>query len=958
MATVESSIADLTTATTALLQAVNVQKAVLDAAASTATTQAAAATGGATTVTTALAQAIAARDQAVGAWNASMAPAESLGTINQAIHSGSIVRAIAYDTSRDSDGGAWRKRTSHTTWYNETVNGVWRGQRANEGACRAVSGAAAGDYYQNITDGKFYVLVGGAGQVEVFRGNSREFPALAAVVAEAGRLVIYDLTVIGAPMWRVWRLADLSNLSAYAISCVAAINGELFIGHAAGANINYVGLDRISLIADRGYGYRTNTFSGLNAQAVSPRAACAQADWTQSGSFAGLVNVNVNDLAVAVFPGAPVDAATGLPVPTVAVGTDGGVSVIKHDGAVASDTNPVPAKRVRIVGKDLFTFVQGLSGFICVKRNFCLVTGAVADNFGTNSGGDKLYRHNTGPALFTSPSNNAIIEMARNAFGFGQGLHLLSENLAAPANGMVAKISNAYNTGWMIGDIRGCWLADTVAETITVSDLVTNGDFSAGLAGWAVGVSGTLSIVAGALRVTNSSITAGYAYQALATVAGRTYTLSATRVGGTGVGGINIGTAPGDNSIVSNSTASQFNFIATGATTYLTLHTFSSVTGEYFNFDNISVKLVVADRSVKNNCLALYGGLTKAPVAAGAQLCGWSGWLAANLLEQPYSSNFDPGTGVVCMIAWVKIANNSALSYTFDRRDSSGRRYTLHKLGGSGTMRIHTHDGVSGCSVDNPGLPDNQWSLVVAVRNGASGKVYINDFAPVSGALNAATLSGTDAQLKVGVAYDNSAPFGGSIALARITFTEPTADQVAQMYRDELALFQPGAQCTLAGHSSAVTALGYDEGAAALHVGTSWGRSTIRGLVRFDSEATTVGSITALSGSQGAILQGGAAGGRFYQPALLLRDELNRSVEAARVLGSVPVFFDVDASSGQTAFAAPRGYTVKAVYLAGVLKRAGATKDYTVAYDGYVETVNFAVAPGASAWVSVMCVRS
>ena len=32
-----------------------------------------------------------------------------------------------------------------------------------------------------------------------------------------------------------------------------------------------------------------------------------------------------------VLPNAPIDDTTGLPVPTIAVGTDGGVSVIKDD---------------------------------------------------------------------------------------------------------------------------------------------------------------------------------------------------------------------------------------------------------------------------------------------------------------------------------------------------------------------------------------------------------------------------------------------------------------------------------------------------------------------------------------------------------------------------------------------------------------------------------------------------
>ena len=28
---------------------------------------------------------------------------------------------FVYDTRKDSDGGAWRKRTSHTSWYNEQL---------------------------------------------------------------------------------------------------------------------------------------------------------------------------------------------------------------------------------------------------------------------------------------------------------------------------------------------------------------------------------------------------------------------------------------------------------------------------------------------------------------------------------------------------------------------------------------------------------------------------------------------------------------------------------------------------------------------------------------------------------------------------------------------------------------------------------------------------------------------
>ena len=47
-----------------------------------------------------------------------------------------------------------------------------------------------------------------------------------------------------------------------------------------------------------------------------------------------IVNQKVNDVAMTVLPNAPIDDATGLPVPTIAVATDSGVSVIRDDGTV------------------------------------------------------------------------------------------------------------------------------------------------------------------------------------------------------------------------------------------------------------------------------------------------------------------------------------------------------------------------------------------------------------------------------------------------------------------------------------------------------------------------------------------------------------------------------------------------------------------------------------------------
>jgi hypothetical protein len=65
---------------------------------------------------------------------------------------------------------------------------------------------------------------------------------------------------------------------------------------------------------------------------------------------------------------------------------------------------------------------------------------------------------------------------------------------------------------------------------------------------------------------------------------------------------------------------------------------------------------------------------------------------------------------------------------------------------------------------------------------------------------------------------------------------------------------------------------------------------------------------------------------------------------------------------GQTTFAVPRGFSVAAP-LGGVLvnrqdQRIGTTKDYVIDFDGFAETVRFAVSPGSGTWVRMVTVRS
>jgi hypothetical protein len=119
--------------------------------------------------------------------------------------------------------------------------------------------------------------------------------------------------------------------------------------------------------------------------------------------------------------------------------------------------------------------------------------------------------------------------------------------------------------------------------------LVTNGTFDTDTSGWTAGNGATLSVVSGALRITNDgSTTFPFAVQTITTVPGQTYVVSATAV--TTAYNWYIEAASGTTSAsASNTTATKsLTFTAGNASTTLKIvHRGSSSTTQ--DFDNISV---------------------------------------------------------------------------------------------------------------------------------------------------------------------------------------------------------------------------------------------------------------------------------------------------------------------------------------------------------------------------------
>lgn len=710
-------------------------------------------------------------------------------------------------------GIPFRQREQRTSWYNETlVSGDWLGQAANETAARALTGAADGDYYHNTTDGKFYSLDVTSGQTEVFRGNTAKFPQLFTILPEASRIVILDAGDPDLPMWMVFTISA-SNIirGTVSLSSVGMFNGEMVTtdsGSYAGSSVNFL-IDGTNPDTDP----RNAIYNGNIAQRNGAK-----------GSVIGsplVVNQNCNDVAITVLPDAPIDQATGLPVPTIAVATDGGVSVISQDG----DVWDVTSGAVNYISLDS-------SGRMWVQPvGFALSYGSIPTAGATvSTWRDGYYdASTTAPALIDVTGNlNHLVDAG--VVSSSAGLCFLYENIATPTSGMVAYMTSTYLTGWMVGDIKGAFLSSTDATDLVGSgELVTNGTFDTDT-DWTKGTGWTIS----AGVATHAAGTGSNLSQTLTLISGETYVVEYT-ISGVTAGTVRAQFDSAEIGISNGSNGTYYEtFVAPNGSPNLIFSAGSSFNG---SIDNISVKLADEDRSVNDNGLIINGTVTRTAVSTGAELVAYSGFSASNYLEQPYNSDLDFGTGDFCVMGWIK--DWASGNYIFDRADGAGAgRWYLYNAAGN----FGTNSGPAGVSLGKLNDSSN-WGHLAIVRASGTTTYYVDGVAVGSGA-NALSIDGSavSSSFRVGTRYDLTSPLTGSLTLLRISATAPSADQIKKIYEDEKYLFRENAACTLYGASDAVTALAHDSVTDLLHVGTSAGRSVFSGLRRVSNTTNAVGA--------------------------------------------------------------------------------------------------------------------
>ena len=746
---------------------------------------------------------------------------------------------FVYDTRKDSDGGAWRHRTQNTSWYNEGVSAT--------------------------------------------RGARKEFPAVAVIVCFTSGLIIYDGDDPNLPMWMKWTTTKGTYmLRGPSTGKIAAMNGIIAVTNAS----TYGGVVLIYFISDTSRSYRqlnssNNSEGHWMGNGIATRNDFSANNYSNSAGgrvLPTLIDENTRDVAMTVLPNAPIDPATGLPRPTIAVATIGGSCIIRDDDELVIPYTTIATQNIDI-HPDGF-MLDGITG--AVNDNFSLFdinnrTRVTAYDARASVSAYPLYlNQGTGECVFEGSSNEIAIAQTL-------GLLRIEEVIDDYASGLQNRTTSSYNTGWMLGNTQGAFLSDidttftSAGIAVTGTEYVTNGDFNNGLAGWTqvIGTGGSISVNGNSQVVITSqggggSPTYTELRQDVTVPKGVDLIYSFDLISGSiyngGFASSNIG--PGTYQWT-------FNLPGTGTQTIGLWYTPPGWVGSNRIMDNISIRTADQDRSVhggfntntsnpERHGLRVYGTVNKRRVAVGAELVGYNFPAATSYFHQPFTSEIGGiGTNPFCVMGWFY---NTPRGVTFfDIATAASPRFFVAQLYNSDNFWFYMNTGsggqswnpISGGGVEN----EARWQFIAVKRVGTRLSYSYNgaDFVSQINGAWGGDLSSSSAPhpyLTLGQNYTHSsAHFGsnGMMSLWKFSTSIPTNEQIKKIYNDEKLLFQENAKCSLYGTSDDVKALAYDDTTDVLHVGTSGGRSDFRGLKRINNTTTAV--TTAISASNGLVAE-------------------------------------------------------------------------------------------------------
>lgn len=735
----------------------------------------------------------------------------------------------------------WPLMMEDKSWYDEEgygVDGVYHSTVTTTE--RDALTPAQGDVCYNSTTTQFEKYNGSAWAV-TYRGNKREFPARAIAVAEAAKVIIYDLTESEPVMWMVFIVGTYRYLDfTSTISSVEISGGKMFVG----CDIGLAGIDFIN---DKSLFSRLKTASSFRVvTGISERNEAVSAQRITDSSLIGIVNSAVNDIATTQPDNAPIDEY-GVKGVTWAVATDGGVSVGRTDGNVWDITDTANGgiyNTVTTVSIDN-THILWSGDSRMFHRQLIPNADETVNGFTQAylSDGTTFYAADTGAML--KGNNESIITDNYIITAGVDGLTLsIPDNEGKP---LVNRLTSNSQSSWLSKDIKGAWLADNDDTNVTGSELVTNGDFATD-SDWTKGTGYTIS--GGVLVATNVNDT--NAEQVITVTAGKPYLISFDVVTRTD-GQFRLKVLDDAvTTVVADAEANTGTFFGmyTPTTSSITIQVNGrfGTSGADGTIDNVSAKLADSDRSVNNNGLQVNGTITKTRLGGDDSLVAYSGFSASNYLEQPYNADLDFGTGDFYIMGWLNPSSYTTNNTILQKRDvGGGNQISLYTPATTGYISIVI--GVT-TSSSTTALPLGVYSHVCVHR--LNGILYFFiDGKLVYSASNNGTATNTSAYMTLGANYLHTANiFEGSLALLRIGAGAPSAEDIEFIYKQEKPLIVNGADAVLGGASDAITAIAWDDYKNQLKVQSADYLTTIQGSTVIKKEASTSTLVTVSDGEE------------------------------------------------------------------------------------------------------------
>ena len=790
----------------------------------------------------------------------------------------SITAVFVYNTANDSDGGAWRKRTQDTSWYNEPPS--WQ------------------------------------------RGSRKEFPAIAIIVATSSEVKIYDGDSPDCPMWMLFQRGEYGQgagniIEDQNITDIHMLNAQLVV--AQDRNTDSYGSPVINFISETIlYMDPQSGEGGKRFGNIAGRNLDQEKDHYVSTGERGILlgDSRMHCITQHVFPNSETDPMTGLPRPSIIVGTASKLTVV-HSNLVVNSTPNIGGSEGVLAMTDVNE--QGQLAYVEKNGNPIYVRLVELKDKGgvSNASHTRNYRYYNlavarFPSIMWSPGTERICWAGdrKLALANGAGCNLYlnggQDNSTVGDNGKIyARLNPEYPPAFLAMQNVCCLIdvadknSDDDGHLTNLGNLISNGNFGSGISGWndRSGSGSSISWDSGNARMAmNGAAAYARATTSFTTIVGEYYhvevrgafnafgntqhmSLQAGNVEYPNSGFSSLGSAIFKKGTWDDNEPLNITFRATATTTWIYIES-----GWNVAVDDVYAYRCDGDKGGGFGFTDNFGtSNVSRQLHKGAIPYG-------NILRRKYSSNSD--------IVVYQLANGQHLEQSYNQRldflQNSNMPYTVMcwasptSGGGSGWSPLISLDHWNGSkqlfwgtinglmSVGDTACGNTQIETAgfyhlcwVKGQHGASTNqvnVYVNGVYDGNASPGGNYVAADHQTLLIGARHANGqiSPYvGGSVtdqanwgdvALVRISQGAISADDVKEIFMHEQQLFRPN--CRSLTQSSTIRDVDYDKSTGTLHLLTSSGRDDFRGLQRINSTSESAANFARISANGGMVVEG------------------------------------------------------------------------------------------------------